>query len=98
MVLHILWASMYGGAEEVAYNLKDLAESRNLEVVINELNEVSIGELAEISNLAVVSSTTGQGDLPSNGEAVDGLLVLVVCKIESCADFFIQVGFLFGLR
>ena len=68
MVLHILWASMYGGAEEVAYNLKDLAESRSLEVVIKELNEVSMEQLAEISNLAVVSSTTGQGDLPSNGE------------------------------
>jgi len=68
MVLHILWASMYGAAEEVAYNLKDLAESRSLEVVIKELNEVSIEQLAEISNLAVISSTTGQGDLPSNGE------------------------------
>ena len=68
MVLHILWASMYGCAEEVAYNLKGLAESRSMEVVIKELNEVSIEQLAEISNLAVVSSTTGQGDLPSNGE------------------------------
>ena len=68
MKLNILWASMWGNAEEVANNFKDIAESKGHDVDMQELNDVSIDALALINDAVIVTSTTGQGDLPSNGE------------------------------
>ena len=59
MKLQILWASMYGTAEGVAFNLKELAETKGIETEILELNEFSVSDLKTLDNLAVVSSTTG---------------------------------------
>ncbi len=68
MKLQILWASMYGTAEGIAFNLKELAEAKGIETQIEELNDFSVADLKTIENLAVVSSTTGSGDVPANGE------------------------------
>ncbi len=68
MKLQILWASMYGTAEGIAFNLKELAETKGIETEILELNEFSVSDLKTLDNLAVVSSTTGSGDIPTNGE------------------------------
>ena len=68
MKLNILWASMWGNAEDVANNFKDIAESKGHDVDMQELNDVSIDALALINDAVIVTSTTGQGDLPSNGE------------------------------
>tara|TARA_Y100001937_G_scaffold106284_1_gene147795 strand:+ start:3368 stop:3796 length:429 start_codon:yes stop_codon:yes gene_type:complete len=68
MKLKILWASMYGNAEYVAQRVEKLAEEKELDVEMIELNDVSMTMLQEMENIAVVTSTTGQGDLPHNGE------------------------------
>ena len=68
MELKILWASMWGAAEEVAGRGKTLAESKNIDAEMIELNDVSMDQLKEMKNVAVVTSTTGHGDLPTNGE------------------------------
>ena len=68
MKLNILWASMWGNAEDVAVNFKDIAESKGHEVDMQELNDVSMDALALMKDAVIVTSTTGQGDLPSNGE------------------------------
>ena len=68
MKLNILWASMWGNAEDVANNFKDIAESKGHDVDMQELNDVSIDTLALMNDAVIVTSTTGQGDLPSNGE------------------------------
>lgn len=66
--LQIIWASMYGTAEGVANNLKALAEDSGISVSICEMDAFKVSELDTVDYLAVVTSTTGSGDVPANGE------------------------------
>ena len=66
--LNILWASMSGTAENVANLLNDKAKSLGLTTNQLELNQVTINDLSNMKNVAIVTSTTGEGDLPTNGE------------------------------
>ena len=66
--LNILWASMSGTAENVAKQFETKAIDANFDVNIAELNDVSMNELSEMENVAIITSTTGVGDLPTNGD------------------------------
>ena len=66
--LNILWASMSGTAENVANLLNEKAKSSGFETDILELNQVTMNDLTQMKNVAIVTSTTGEGDLPTNGE------------------------------
>ena len=66
--LNILWASMSGNAEDVAKILNDKAQKMGFITNKVELNDVSMKEFALMKNVAIVTSTTGEGDLPTNGE------------------------------
>tara|TARA_Y100000287_G_scaffold182739_1_gene180734 strand:+ start:80 stop:511 length:432 start_codon:yes stop_codon:yes gene_type:complete len=68
MKINILWASQFGNAEDVAHNFKDMAIKRAHDVEMTELNDVTAETLQEMKFAVVVTSTTGQGDLPHNGE------------------------------
>ena len=68
MELKILWASMYGNAEYVAARVEKMATKKNFNVEMFEMNDVSMSDLQKMQNVAVVTSTTGHGDLPTNGE------------------------------
>tara|TARA_Y100001937_G_scaffold42591_1_gene60291 strand:- start:382 stop:825 length:444 start_codon:yes stop_codon:yes gene_type:complete len=68
MELKILWASMYGNAEYVAQRVEKLAEEKEFQVEMLELNDVTMDSLSKMENVAVVTSTTGYGDLPTNGD------------------------------
>jgi len=67
--LNILYASMWGNAEDLAYELKEIAENKQYKVDINELDDISMNQLKEMKRVAVITSTTGHGDMPKNGEA-----------------------------
>ncbi len=66
--LNILWASMSGNAEDVAKLLNDKAQKMGFITNKVELNDVSMTDFAKMKNVAIVTSTTGEGDLPTNGE------------------------------
>ena len=66
--LNILWASMSGNAEDVAKVLNDKAQKMGFITNKVELNDVSMTDFAKMKNVAIVTSTTGEGDLPTNGE------------------------------
>ncbi len=66
--LNILWASMSGNAEDVAKTLNDKAQKMGFITNKVELNDVGMTEFASMKNVAIVTSTTGEGDLPTNGE------------------------------
>jgi len=68
MELKILWASMYGNAEYVAARVETMANKKDFNVEMIEMNDVSMADLQKMKNVAVVTSTTGQGDVPTNGE------------------------------
>ena len=66
--INILWASMSGTAENVARQFENKAMDSNFDVNIVELNDVSMTELSNMENVAIITSTTGEGDLPTNGD------------------------------
>ena len=66
--LNILWASMSGTAENVANKLNEKAKLMGFDTNQLELNQVTMNDLSLMKNVAIVTSTTGEGDLPTNGE------------------------------
>ena len=66
--INILWASMSGTAENVAKQFENKALDADFDVNIVELNDVSMNELSNMENVAIITSTTGEGDLPTNGD------------------------------
>ena len=65
--LNILYASMWGNAEAVANDLNQLAKDEGIDTNISEMNDVTMEQFENMQKVAVVTSTTGQGDVPTNG-------------------------------
>ena len=59
---------MGGTAEDVANLLNDKASKMGFITNQQELNDVTMSDFAKMDNVAIVTSTTGEGDLPTNGE------------------------------
>ena len=66
--LNLLWASEMGTAMEVADNIALMAKEKSIDVNQVELNDVSMDDLVIMKKVMVVTSTTGDGDLPMMGE------------------------------
>ena len=66
--LNLLWASEMGTAMEVADNIALMAKEKLIDVNQAELNDVSMDDLVIMKKVLVVTSTTGDGDLPMMGE------------------------------
>ena len=64
--VNILWASMFGTAEDVANDVHEKVKDKGVE--IHEMNDVSMEDFQAMENVVFVSSSTGQGDVPTNGE------------------------------
>ena len=72
--LNILFATVYGNAENVANNINKIAIENSFVSQVNELNDVDATMLQELENVIIVSSTTGEGEIPENGEDFWNLL------------------------
>lgn len=66
--LYILYASQTGTAEDLAYQFNDWAKNKNFNTNLLELDDVSMDKLKDIQNLVVITSTTGDGEIPDNGK------------------------------
>jgi sulfite reductase (NADPH) flavoprotein alpha-component len=64
--VNILWASMFGTAEDVANDVHEKVKDNGVEIF--EMNDVSMEDFQAMENVVFVSSTTGQGDVPTNGD------------------------------
>ena len=67
MKLDILYATQTGNAEEVAQNLSSLAKNKGFIVNINEMNHYSMDQFRKLKNVAIVTSTFGEGEVPEMG-------------------------------
>ena len=67
MKLEILYATQTGNAEEVAQNLNSLAKSKGFTVNINEMNHYTMDQFIKLKNVAIVTSTYGEGEVPEMG-------------------------------
>ena len=59
---------MGGTAENVANILNDKASKMGFNTNQQELNDVTMSNFVKMDNVAIVTSTTGDGDIPTNGE------------------------------
>jgi len=61
---------MFGTAEDVANDVyESTKDNLGFDVEINEMNDIDIESFQNMENVMFISSTTGQGDVPTNGEA-----------------------------
>ena len=67
MQLDILYATQTGNAEEVAQNLSSLAKKKGFTVNINEMNHYTMDQFRKLKNVAIVTSTYGEGEVPEMG-------------------------------
>ena len=67
MKLDILYATQTGNAEVIANNLSTLAKTKGFIVNINEMNFYTMDQFRKLENVAIVTSTYGEGEVPEMG-------------------------------
>ena len=67
MILDILYATQTGNAETVAKKLQLLAQHRGFNVNLVEMNYHNINTFRQLRNVAIVTSTYGNGEVPDMG-------------------------------
>ena len=66
-ILHIVYGTQTGTAEELAYDIEKLSKEKGFESKVFELDDISMDQLKQINKLLIVTSTTGDGEVPDNG-------------------------------
>ena len=66
-VLKIVFGSQTGTAEELAHDIQKLYREKGCDSQIFELDDISMDKLEQINKLLIVTSTTGDGEVPDNG-------------------------------
>ena len=66
--LNIVYASEMGAAMDVADKTEAIAKDKGIDVVQFGMDSVSIDDLKIMNKLLIITSTTGDGDLPMMGE------------------------------
>ena len=67
MILDILYATQTGNAETVAKKLQLLAKNQGFHVNLVEMNYHNINTFRQLRNVAIVTSTYGNGEVPEMG-------------------------------
>tara|TARA_B100000963_G_C22527718_1_gene626118 strand:- start:632 stop:1090 length:459 start_codon:yes stop_codon:yes gene_type:complete len=67
MILDILYATQTGNAETVAKKLQLLAKNQGFNVNLVEMNYHNINSFSQLRNVAIVTSTYGNGEIPEMG-------------------------------
>ncbi|MCV7200314.1 bifunctional nitrate reductase/sulfite reductase flavoprotein subunit alpha [Mycobacterium angelicum] len=63
----VLWASQTGNAEELAADIAGKLAEAQLPVALHDMDDFPVANLPNVSELLLVTSTTGDGDAPDNG-------------------------------
>tara|TARA_Y100001970_G_C14102635_1_gene786357 strand:+ start:328 stop:786 length:459 start_codon:yes stop_codon:yes gene_type:complete len=67
MNLNILYATVTGNAEMVAKKLENLASEEGFETNLAEMNDYTVKSFSQLENVAIITSTYGDGDVPEMG-------------------------------
>lgn len=108
--LTLLYGSQTGNAETLAQRLTEQARAKGLEVECQDMDEFPSRELKKIEQLAIITSTHGEGDPPDNAlglhEYLHGrkapklgqLEYAVLALGDSSYQYFCQTGIDFDKR
>ena len=92
MKLDILYATQTGNAEEVAQNLYSLSKAKGLIASINEMNYYNINSFKQLRNVAIITSTYGEGEVPEMGVEFWNELKISKTKISNLRYGLIALG------
>ncbi len=67
MELEIIYATTTGNAEMVAKKLLKLSKDQGYKANIGEMNDYTIESFSKLKNVAIITSTYGDGDVPEMG-------------------------------
>tara|TARA_B100001113_G_C21081970_1_gene610346 strand:- start:1156 stop:1593 length:438 start_codon:yes stop_codon:yes gene_type:complete len=65
-ILHIAYGTQTGTAEELAFDIEKLSKNKGVSCEVFELDDITMDKLKEINKLMIITSTTGDGDVPDN--------------------------------
>jgi len=66
-ILHIAYGTQTGTAEELAFDIEKLSKEKGVACQVFELDDITMDKIQNINKLMIVTSTTGDGEVPDNG-------------------------------
>ncbi len=88
----LLWASQTGNAEALAERFAARLRESGISVELSAMADFPASQLARTQNLALISSTFGDGDPPDNGEGFWQSLSTVETRLESLRFAVLALG------
>jgi sulfite reductase (NADPH) flavoprotein alpha-component len=88
----LLWASQTGNAETLAERLAARLRDGGFAVELSAMADFPASKLASTQNLALISSTFGDGDPPDNGEGFWHTLSTAQTRLESLRFAVLALG------
>ncbi len=88
----LLWASQTGNAEALAERFAQRLRDAGISVELSAMADFAPSKLASTQNLALISSTFGDGDPPDNGESFWHSLSRAETRLESLRFAVLALG------
>ncbi len=67
-LINILFGTQTGNSESVAEDLSNFALSNGFKTQINALDDIEMDKLSSMKNVAIITSTYGEGEMPDNAQ------------------------------
>ena len=67
-LINILFGTQTGNAESVAEDLSNFALTNGFKTQINALDDIEMDKLSGMENVAIITSTYGEGEMPDNAQ------------------------------
>ena len=67
-LINILFGTQTGNSESVAEDLSNFALSNGFKTQINALDDIEMNNLSKMNNVAIITSTYGEGEMPDNAQ------------------------------
>jgi sulfite reductase (NADPH) flavoprotein alpha-component len=102
--VHILYGTQTGNAESIAHDAAAKAKLHGLLPIVKGMDEVSVDDMAAMSQLLLITSTYGEGAMPDNAEMLweamqsstapqlPALQFAVLALGDTSYDLFCQAG------
>ena len=91
--LNILFGTETGNAEGVAEDLSKVATDNGFKAKVDALDDISIDQFSAMKNVAIITSTYGEGEMPGNAQLFwDSLSSETVPKLNSMNYSVLALG------